>query len=268
MARASILFGVIVALLLGGPAAGTTNKTAAPVKLSAFQQEQRMSFAARMSRWNPFIAEAASRFAVPQIWIRAVMQVESGGRTMLAENQPMRSGMGAMGLMQVMPSTYGDMRRQYRLGANPYDPHDNILAGAAYLKFLRGKYPYPALFAAYNDGPGNLEERLRGGGLLPRETESYVGNVTARLGGVGSVGRFGGIGGVSAAPRKGSVKLTKPNGVPVWIAAAYVVSVRAPFAGEYTQGVNSVVTVGRIRQGVRENPGAVKASIRAHGGGV
>jgi hypothetical protein len=151
------------------------------------------------------------------------------------------------------------MRQQYRLGANPYDPHDNIIAGAAYLRFLRGKYPYPTLFAAYNDGPGNLEARLRGGGLLPPETQNYVGTIT---------GRLNGTGGVTDRPKGGSAKFTKPNGAPVWVDASSTVSVRAPFPGEYAPGVRAVINVGRLHQGVRENIGAVKASLRAHGGGV
>jgi hypothetical protein len=240
-------------------AAPTQAKTIQAKPLSAFQTEQRMSFSQRMSRWTPFMTEAARRFGVPLVWIRAVMQIESGGRTMLSESQPIKSNAGALGLMQIMPATYEDMRRQYNLGTNPFDPHDNILAGAAYLRFLRGKYPYPTLFAAYNDGPGNLEERLRSGGLLPAETQNYLGSVT---------GKLNGVGGVTATAKQGSAKFTKPNGSPVWIDAGAVVSVRAPFPGEYAAGVQSVISVGRIRQGVRENVIAVKRGLRARGGGI
>lgn len=258
---------ILLAAFMAPVSAPGANTAAQKPQLSAFQQEQRMNFGQRMKRWEPFVAEASTRFGVPQVWIRAVMQIESGGRTMLSETQPMVSSMGALGLMQVMPSTYDDMRRQYNLGANPFDPHDNILAGAAYLKFLRGKYPYPALFAAYNDGPGNLEARLRSGGLLPPETENYVGSVTGKIGGAGM--RIGdGVGGVSQTPRRGSARFTKPNGQPVWIAAGAVASVRAPFPGEYAPGVQAVIGVGRIHQGVRESVTAVKAALRVHGGGL
>jgi len=227
-------------------------KVAAP---SAFDQEQQMRFGQRMERWNPFIAEAAKRFGVPPAWIRAVMQVESGGRTMLDETRPMLSSAGAMGLMQLMPATYAQMRRQYRLGPDPYDPHDNILAGAAYLRWLRGKYGYPTMFAAYNDGPGNLQERLLGDGLLPPETRSYVGNIAAALK-------------TSGGSRRNLARFTRPNGAPVLIDSTAVASVRAPFPGEYAPGVRSVISVGSVRQGVCESVVAVKAAIRAHGGGV
>jgi len=225
-------------------------------KPSAFELEQQMSFSQLMNRWNPTIAEAAKKYAVPQPWIRAVMQIESGGRTMLGENQPIKSNMGAMGLMQLMPETYNDMRLQNGLGKDPYDPHDNIMAGAAYLKFLRARYGYPQMFAAYNDGPGNLEARMMGRGLLPQETQNYMVSITNAM-------AHGGPGGHGAM-----VKFTRPNGAPAMINAAAVVSVRAAFAGEYAPGVQSVITVGRLHQGVRESVAQARSLIRAHGGGV
>lgn len=212
-----------------------------------------MSFGQRMGRWDSLIAAASKRFGVQEKWLRAVMQAESGGRLMLAENRPIKSGMGAMGLMQLMPDTYNDMRRQYGLGANPYDPHDNIFAAAAYLRWLQGKYGYPKMFAAYNDGPGNLEARMMDMGLLPRETQAYVARVTGL-----SISR-----GVFA---RGKLKFTRPNGAAVIIEGASVRAIRAPFPGEYTEGVQTVITAGRLNQGVRENLTRVKAIIRSHGG--
>ncbi|HEY8948098.1 MAG TPA: transglycosylase SLT domain-containing protein [Rhizomicrobium sp.] len=223
-------------------------------KPSAFALEQQMSFSQLMKRWDPTIAEAAKKYGVPQPWIRAVMQIESGGRTMLGENQPIKSNMGAMGLMQLMPETYNDMRVQYSLGKDPYDPHDNIMAGAAYLKFLRARYGYPQMFAAYNDGPGNLEARMMGRGLLPLETQNYMVNIATAM--------------AKGMPGGAKVKLTRPNGEPALINAAAVVSIRAAFPGEYAPGVQTVVTVGRLHQGVRESLVQARALIRAHGGGV
>jgi hypothetical protein len=130
------------------------------------------------------------------------------------------------------------------------------MAGAAYLHLLRAKYPYPTMFAAYNDGPGHLDERLQRGGLLPAETIAYVGNITDRLEGI------------TGGSHRGSAKFTRPNGAPVFIDAGAVVSVRAAFPDEYAPGVQSVITVGRMRQGVRESLAVARATIRAHGGGV
>jgi hypothetical protein len=223
-----------------------------------FQQEQKMSFGQMMHRWNPEIAAAAKRFNLPPVWIRAVMQVESGGRTMLAENQPIKSSMGAMGLMQLMPETWADMRAQYRLGNNPYDPQDNIVAGAAYLKWLKGKYGYPEMFAAYNDGPGHLDQRLQDAGLLPLETRNYLAKVTGVV-----EGRSTGLGGHGVL-----VKFTKPNGDAVMIDVAAVRAVRAAFPGEYDGCVQSVITVGRVNQGVCEVLAKARSTIRSHGGAV
>jgi len=226
------------------------------VKLpSGFEIEEQMSTHQRMQRWAPLIAEASKRFGVPQSWIRAVMLAESGGRTMLSENQPIISSAGAMGLMQLMPSTYADMRAQYGLGPDPYDPHDNVIAGAAYLRWLRQKYDYPEMFAAYNDGPGNLEQRLAQGNLLPPETRLYLVNVTASVEGRKGAGRA-------------LAQLTRPNGEPVLVDCAAVVRVRAAMPDEYAPGVLTVVTIGKVRQGVREAPAKATAIIRAHGGAI
>src|SRR5271163_2443200 len=87
----------------------------------------------------PPIEEASSRYDVPDVWIRAVMNVESRGQEYL-NGQLVTSPVGAMGLMQVMPQTYDELRDQYRLSGDPYDPHDNILAGAAYMREMYEMY--------------------------------------------------------------------------------------------------------------------------------
>ena len=127
----------------------------------------------RVAQWRPFIAQASARFGVPEAWIAAVMAAESGGRTHL-DGRPITSRAGAMGLMQVMPSTYAELAREYGLGADPYDPRDNILAGAAYLAQLHRRFGYPGVFAAYNAGPARYEAHLRTGAPLPEETRRYI----------------------------------------------------------------------------------------------
>src|SRR3546814_5164756 len=77
-----------------------------------------------------------------------------------------------MGLMQVMPNTYEAMRSQHGLGADPHDPRDNILAGAAYLRAMYARFGFPGLFAAYNAGPGRYGEHLRDTRPLPAATRS------------------------------------------------------------------------------------------------
>lgn len=127
--------------------------------------------------WRPYIVEASSRFGVPTAWIERVMQAESGGRTML-DGRPIRSSAGAMGLMQLMPATWADMRARLGLGGNPDDPRDNILAGTLYLRLMYDRFSYPGLFAAYNAGPRRYADYLAGHARLPPETAAYLTRVT------------------------------------------------------------------------------------------
>jgi hypothetical protein len=131
--------------------------------------------------WGPYIREAAQRFSVPERWIRAVMRQESGGRQFL-HGQPITSDAGAAGLMQLMPATYAELRLRYTLGADPYDPHDNILAGAAYIGELYALYGSPAFLAAYDAGPHRVDDYMAGRGTLPNETVNYLASVAPGLG--------------------------------------------------------------------------------------
>jgi D-alanyl-D-alanine carboxypeptidase len=126
--------------------------------------------------WGPYITEAATRFQIPGQWIRAVIQQESGG-----EEQAV-SDVGAMGLMQLMPATYQGLQSQYGLGADPFNPENNILAGAAYIGQMYQRYGAPGFLAAYNAGPEDVDEYLAGNGPLPDETVNYLADVTPNLG--------------------------------------------------------------------------------------
>jgi soluble lytic murein transglycosylase-like protein len=122
------------------------------------------------------ISEASSRFDVSELWISAVMQVESNGETGATSSK------GAMGLMQVMPATYTYLSDRYGLGGDPYAPHDNILAGSAYLRELYDRYGAAGFLAAYNAGPGRYEDSLCRGCSLPTETKRYVAAVRLAVG--------------------------------------------------------------------------------------
>ncbi|MET4232337.1 hypothetical protein ABIA85_005625, partial [Bradyrhizobium sp. LA6.10] len=119
-------------------------------------------------RFATYVAEAAQRFGIPTAWIRAVMRVESHG------DRHAVSPKGARGLMQLMPKTWADMRARYGLGRDPFDPHDNILAGAAFLRELHDHYGSPGFLAAYNAGPGRYEDFRDRHRPLPAETVAYV----------------------------------------------------------------------------------------------
>jgi len=113
------------------------------------------------------VEAAAARFDLPSDLIEAVIAAESGGRVRAV------SPAGAMGLMQLMPGTWSDLRARLGLGADPFDPADNILAGAAYLRDLLDRYGAPGFLAAYNAGPARYEASLAGR-PLPLETRLYV----------------------------------------------------------------------------------------------
>lgn len=123
-----------------------------------------------------FVTEASRRFGIPERWIRAVRRVES------ADDPLAVSPKGAMGLMQIMPSTWRELRLRYGFGDNPVDPRTNILAGTAYLAELHDRYGSPGFLAAYNAGPGRYEEYLAGR-PLPAETRAYVAILAPFVGG-------------------------------------------------------------------------------------
>lgn len=123
------------------------------------------------------VAQAALRFGIPEAWIWAVMRVESNG------DPAAISRVGAIGLMQIMPGTWTMLTARYRLGDNPWDVCANIHAGAAYLREMIDRYgDLPTAFAAYNAGPGRVDDWRQRGRPLPAETIAYVAKITPVLG--------------------------------------------------------------------------------------
>ncbi|MFC0406782.1 lytic transglycosylase domain-containing protein [Roseomonas elaeocarpi] len=167
--------------------------------------------------WGPYIEEAASRFRFPARWIRAVMRQESGGRLYNGDGSLITSPVGAMGLMQVMPTTYDLVSRRYGLGADPFEPRDNILAGTAYLREMYDRFGSPYFLAAYNAGPDRVALFLAGSTILPDETENYVASISPSLGdeapGVGGTVLAGaGTYAPRPAPRSGSADAAYAGG--------------------------------------------------------
>jgi hypothetical protein len=117
------------------------------------------------------IAAAAEAHGVDPMLVRALIQVESGYRPRA------RSPRGAMGLMQLMPST----AREYNV-RHPFEPKANIEAGIKHLKTLIDRFgdDVGLALAAYNAGPGAVEKF---NGIPPyRETRSYVSRILALAG--------------------------------------------------------------------------------------
>jgi hypothetical protein len=119
--------------------------------------------------------EASRRFHIPPQWIRTVMRAESYGDACAV------SGKGAIGLMQIMPATYEELRLKHALGPDPFNPGDNLLAGAAYLSEMFERYGEGGFLAAYNAGPQRYEQYLHGR-PLPTETINYVSGLASKLG--------------------------------------------------------------------------------------
>jgi hypothetical protein len=133
-----------------------------------------------------------------------------------------------------------------------------VLAGVAYLHWLNGKYGYPQLFAAYNAGPGTLEAQLAGTRQLPAETREYMSGIGRILGAKLDVAR----------PKPAPLMLTRPDGSQISIDAAAVESVRSSLPHEYAPTVQTVLAIGHLKQGVREDLATVASLIRRHGGKV
>ncbi|WP_188513834.1 lytic transglycosylase domain-containing protein [Blastomonas aquatica] len=123
------------------------------------------------------VAEASHRFGIPEYWIWSVMRAESGGRSRAVSHA------GAMGLMQIMPRTWTMLSARFGLGSDPFDIRANILAGAAYLRLMWDRYgDITLMLAAYNAGPGRVDDYRRGRRRLPSETADYVARIAPSLG--------------------------------------------------------------------------------------
>ena len=118
--------------------------------------------------YDAIIREASKLYKVDAALIRSVVQAES------AFNPMALSRVGAMGLMQLMPSTADALDVD-----NPFDPRENIMAGTRLLKDLltRHRGNVALTLASYNAGLGNVR---RYGGRVPpfKETRNYVKRIT------------------------------------------------------------------------------------------
>ena len=123
----------------------------------------------------PHVADAAQRFGIPESWIYAVMRTESAGKIGAVSSK------GAMGLMQLMPGTWARQRTRFGLGADPFNPRDNIMAGASYLREMYDSYGAPGFLAAYNAGPGRYQQYRDDGRPHPAETRAYVAKIAPML---------------------------------------------------------------------------------------
>jgi len=120
---------------------------------------------------DPLVKQSATKYGLDPSLLKAVIHTESSGDP----NAVSRAG--AMGLMQLMPSTVADSAI-----SDPFDPAQNIDGGARKLSGLLGEFggDLDKALAAYNAGAGAVK---RYGGVPPyRETQDYVERIRRQLG--------------------------------------------------------------------------------------
>ena len=120
--------------------------------------------------YDDLIKEAAQTYALDEDLIRAVIRAESSFDPLQV------SPAGAKGLMQIMPVLAKELGV-----SDPFDPRQNVMAGAGYLRRLLDKHSgnVALALASYNAGPANV---ARYKGMPPfRETRNYVRKIKGYL---------------------------------------------------------------------------------------
>ncbi len=124
------------------------------------------------------IREARAHDLEPGLVV-AVIEVESGGYPLAT------SRVGAMGLMQLLPSTGRELADrldiEWKGPDTLFDPIVNVRLGTAYLRQLADRYgDVDTALAAYNWGPGRIDRRLRRGATVPSGYVEQVNRVVMR----------------------------------------------------------------------------------------
>ncbi len=140
-----------------------TNDIPAKPNYELFIKERKKRKVSSTKRYDTFIREASQKHGVSFAILKAIMKVESDF------NPTAVSKKGAMGLMQIMPENFKALKLK-----NPFNPRQNIMAGAWYFKQLLNRFDgkLHLALAAYNAGPDNVS---RSQTIPPiRETELFV----------------------------------------------------------------------------------------------
>jgi soluble lytic murein transglycosylase-like protein len=161
---------LLTSLTIGNPAPANVGKVPPPFALSrsapkaaSVTPPDRIAVAVPEGPYHDLIIEAAEIHDLDARLIRSIVQVES------AFNPRAVSPAGAQGLMQLRPILARELGVR-----NPFDPRQNIMGGARYLRQLLDMHEgdIRLALASYNAGPGNVR---RFGGVPPfRETQRYV----------------------------------------------------------------------------------------------
>ena len=140
------------------------------------------------SEYAKYVSKYSSEYGVPEDLVWAVIKTESDF------NPSAVSGVGAVGLMQLMPNTFNEItnvRLNERLDMGMrYDPETNIRYGTYYLSYLYAKYKnWDTALAAYNGGLGNVNDWMGDDGRLTadeipssfKETKDYIKKVNKTM---------------------------------------------------------------------------------------
>jgi Transglycosylase SLT domain len=142
----------------------------APVTVREEDQQPAEAGLLPATPYSEIISALSQAHGVDPLLVSALIQVESNYQARA------RSRKGAMGLMQLMPST----ARVYKV-RNPFDPRANIEAGIKHLKSLIDRFGVELGLAAYNAGEGAV---TKFNGIPPyRETRNYVARILSLAGG-------------------------------------------------------------------------------------
>ncbi|MEE9384828.1 MAG: lytic transglycosylase domain-containing protein [Nannocystaceae bacterium] len=123
----------------------------------------------RAQRYDTYVRGASRRYELPPALIRAVIHTESNFHPRAV------SSVGAMGLMQLMPST-----AKFLGVRKPFDPRENIFGGSKFLRLLANRFDgdMVLVLAGYHAGAGAVQKY---GGVPPYEsTRAYVKAVLRR----------------------------------------------------------------------------------------
>jgi hypothetical protein len=168
--------------------------------------------------YNGYVKQAAAKYEIEPDLIHAVIKTESNG------NHRAVSKKGAMGLMQLMPSTAYDMNV-----VNPFNPEENIEGGTKYLKQLLEKFngDLTLALAAYNAGPKTVEKY---GNVPPiSETRQYVKKIISLFKGKGIYG-FSDSKQATAAPEPVRIyKVVLDDGTVLFTNSSYTKTGKARF---------------------------------------
>lgn len=140
-----------------------TNTPTSPKYVSYMPEYNRPGAGVNEAEYDDVIAEASRRNDISFHLLKAMIHVESDFNPYAVSKK------GALGLMQIMPENLSLLKVK-----DPFNPRDNVMGGAGYLKTLLARFngQLELALAAYNAGP-NVVERYN---EIPpfQETREYV----------------------------------------------------------------------------------------------